>query len=227
MIARVKELKYFLVGQTRLIGGRYLQVVEDALGIRIPFTRFFMHSQSYFFRDIDEFEEPFVRAHAQAKRELSVLCVGCARGQEPYTIAILCDEHHIPVRVTAVDRNPHAIGIAREAVYDLEREKINARNARGETPALRIEAHRRYFEDTPAGSRVRADIRERVSVSVMDAGDLPFEAEFDFVFCRNMLYYLPVPKREDVIRRLKRALKPGLDIDRIVTDPITRRKRFF
>jgi len=224
MIARLRELRYTLIGQTRLLGGMCLQLAEDTFGIKIPATRFFLHSYSYFFRDTGDFEEALIRRYAEVKRELKVLCVGCARGQEPYTIAILCDKLGIPVSVTAVDRSPHAIGIAREGVYDLDLERSNARNSRGEAPVERIDAHLRWFEPAPGGHRIIAPIRARVNFEVMDAGDLPFDGDRDVVFARNMLYYLPPAKLEDVVRRLKRALAPGLGVESIITDPITKRK---
>ena len=72
--------------------------------------------------------------------------------------------------------------------------------------------------------RVTESIRSRVNFEVMDADDIHFEEKVDFVFCRNMLLYLPAQKRQRVIAQLKMALMPGRGVDAIITDSVSRAK---
>lgn len=224
--AQAKRLPWKL----RLHAGRVLQWLETVTGLSLKSSRRMLVSYSYLFRDVGDYVER-LSAHYGATREpLRILCAGCATGQEPYSVAILCDERGIPARVEGVDLSSQAVETARRGIYDLEQEKAASRDIDTPDAERLIEEHCRYFDplpEDPARCRVRQAIRDRVSFHVMDVCNLPYRGEFDFVICRKMMYYLPARKRRVAVARIIAALKPGLGRDNVIFDGYTTRQRFF
>jgi chemotaxis methyl-accepting protein methylase len=227
MFAQIKDLRSRVSERTRLAGGMCLMVMEDGLGVRLPLTPLFMQPYSFFFRDVQDFEQRIMRRHAEVRRPVQILCVGCGNGQEAYSAVMLAADRGVPVAVLAVDRAPGAVAFARKGVYDLARERREALRAGDRRAANLLDAHRGSFEDTPAGASVVGAVRGHVRFAAMDADELPFDGEHDFVICRRMLHYLPPPKRRRAILGLQRALLPGLSFDHILLDPETRARRYF
>lgn len=220
-----------LLWRFRLHAGRAMQWLEQATSARFGFSQNTAVPFTYLFRDMDDYRGPIRSYFSRDSGELRVLCVGCATGQEPYSVAIFCEEEGIPVRVVGVDLSIQAIEKAKAGIYDVDLEKQRSRAP--DTPdAERWIDHyvARYF--TESRSRrgeyaVRADIRDRVTFQASDICDLQFDREFDFVICRKMLYYLPAPNRLVAARKMKASLKPGLPTSHIIFDPYTRKQPFF
>jgi two-component system CheB/CheR fusion protein len=129
---------------------------------------------------------------------------GCATGEEPYSLAILLDEHaatleHPPqVQIFATDIDEKGYAWGREALYPA--------SAVAEIPPERLQ---RYFTQEAGGYRVRKALRERVLFAVHDVlRDPPF-SRLDLVSCRNLLIYLQAEAQERVMETFHYALQPG------------------
>lgn len=143
-----------------------------------------------FFRDKGAFEVlefsviPGLIEGLAPDAELRVWSVGCATGEEPYSIAILLREAlngrkmTNRVRIFATDIHPTSISFAMAGLYS------------GESIApLSAERRDRYF--SPAGDlyRVSTEIRSMVTfVNHNLLRDPPF-TKIDLVVCRNLLIY--------------------------------------
>lgn len=163
--------------------------------------------ETYFFRHAEQ-----LRAFAEfAFREpragaLRVLSVGCASGEEPYSIAILAREDPIArgwnVSIRAIDANAALLERARLGRY-------SAWSLRATPEALR----RRWFATEGRELVLSPAIRSAVSFEerniVEDAPDLWQPGAYDVVFCRNVLMYLTEPAMERVLARIAGALVPG------------------
>lgn len=171
---------------------------------------------SRFFRDTLTFElmadrilPDIVRKKAQSPdRSLRVWSAGCARGEEPYSVAILLqellakEEVALTLHLFATDIDQRALKEAREALYPLS--------------SLEHMKHRlltKYF--TPEGTcfRLNPEIRAKVHFSVYDMLDrrhaVPPESvfgTFDLVLCRNLLIYFNLEYQDQIFERLYRAL---------------------
>ncbi|AUX77604.1 CheR family methyltransferase [Sinorhizobium fredii] len=125
--------------------------------------------------------------------------VGCATGEEPYSLAILCDEEGLleEVRICAVDISRRALGTARAAEYG----EWSLRNT-----DRRLKE--RYFTACDDRFRLSERLRPQVDFAVLNLGeaDLPAPekglADFRLILCRNVLVYLDASKVPRIARQL-------------------------
>lgn len=217
--------------------GRGLQWLERYLPASWRPSRAACHSFTYFFRDVNDYRDLLKTYHAQHPGELRLLSVGCATGQEPFSLALVCREAGIACSVTGVDLSTRAIAVAKQGSYDLELERKTVHADLAEDPssgadeALRLlnQCGAWFAPAAPGSSRqmISDDIRSLVRFEVQDVCELAFHDEFDFVVCRKMLYYLPAIKRELGMNRMMAALKQRVPPSHLVFDGYTRKQPFF
>jgi chemotaxis methyl-accepting protein methylase/signal transduction histidine kinase len=130
--------------------------------------------------------------------------VGCATGEEAYSIAILLLEHAATlqeppsVQVFASDLHEPSLRRAREGRYPDTIESI--------LPEVRL---RRFFEREHGAFRIRKGVRETIVFTPHNVlVDAPF-SRLDLITCRNMLIYLDRSVQRDVIQLFHYALRPG------------------
>ncbi len=163
--------------------------------------------ESWFFRGGTLFTHlaDHVSRAAQARgAPVRVLCVPCAAGQEPYSLALALQEHNVPAtayHIEGVDVSPRLVEQARAGIY-------GPFSFREVEPALQ----RRLFR--PAANdqwQLLPAVRSRVCFRVGNAIDphlLFGEPPFDLIFCRNLLIYLHPAARRQVLDNLDRLLAP-------------------
>jgi len=157
--------------------------------------------ESWFFRDAGAFEylihyvrERWVRG---AKGPLRVLSVGCARGEEPYTVVMTLLEAGLKESgfvVEAVDMSGEAIEAARRGFY-----RDNAFRTREQ--GLRT----KFFTAVEGGwllDRRLAAMVKFVEGNVMDDEQQSLRGRYDVVFCRNLLIYLTEGVQELLVKKL-------------------------
>jgi chemotaxis methyl-accepting protein methylase len=213
------------------IFGPAVQWLEKKLSLSPLLSQKALCSFSYLFRDVEDYKEVLHAAFMKQERELRILCVGCATGEEPYSIAIVCDDLKIPVSIVGIDLSSKAITTASEGVFDLDKQEARTQGDEGEAEVARlIKYYSHYFTHVGPNERIvrlREDIRQRVEFYKIDVCYLPFRAEFDFVVCRKMLYYLPEAYRTVAVQRMIEALRPGLSPSNIIFDKYTSKQPFF
>jgi chemotaxis protein methyltransferase CheR len=138
-----------------------------------------------------------------APRQVRIWSVGCARGEEPYSLAMLVLEHLGAAR-RAWDVQIHAIDVDDRVLEDAKAATYGAAQVATLDPALR----ERYF--THDGRwQVVPEVRRLVRFHRRDILMEPPRAQYDFVLCRNLLIYLDRPGQEAVLERFARCLRPG------------------
>ncbi len=165
-------------------------------------------SVTNFFRDKEAFaalENDIVPRLFDGKTgsdSVRVWCVGCATGEEAYSIAMLLCEYAAKlddppkIQVFASDIAESSIAEAREARYD---ETITA--------DVSIERLRHFFNKDGASYRVKKDLRELVLFAPHNIlHDSPFSRQ-DLVTCRNLLIYLNRQTQEKVLEVFHFALR--------------------
>jgi chemotaxis protein methyltransferase CheR len=133
-------------------------------------------------------------ALAADRGTLRVWSAGCASGEEPYTIALMCAFALRPVRleILATDISPVMLRRAREAVYSA-----------GSLADLPAEWRSRGFAVADDQYRLRDELRAPVSVRAHDLrGPAPGGA-FDLVLCRNVAFtYFAADRQAALLERL-------------------------
>ena len=160
-----------------------------------------------FFRDPDAWEVlreqviPAVVAAAKDDRAIRVWSVGCASGEEPYSIAMLLAEAMGTVefcrrvKIYATDLDEEALKVARLATY-------SPREVEGVPPEL-LE---KYFERTNNHYVFERELRKCVIFGRHNVvHDAPI-GRIDLLTCRNLLIYLEAETQAIVLPRLHYAL---------------------
>lgn len=160
-----------------------------------------------FFRDEHAFEELRVQLSKQLERKrfsdtIRVWCVGCATGQEPYSIAILINEilgdsisnYHLQIFATDIDER--ALNFARKGLYPKK-----------EVQKLPEDILEKYFENTVEGYEVKKTVKQYILFSRHDITNDPPFVKLDLLVCRNLLIYFTNYLQKEVLRLFNYALK--------------------
>jgi chemotaxis protein methyltransferase CheR len=178
--------------------------VLDAL-CRIPLSRFYRDRAVFAWLADVVLPELSVTALARGRTELRCWSVGCAAGEEPYTVAIvwrLRVASRFPglrLRVVATDVDPEMIARAEQACYPSY--------ALRDLPA---DLAQRAFTPSPSGLRLAEADREGVEFLVQDVRETAPQGRFDLILCRNLvLTYFDEALQQRTLARLVNKLEPG------------------
>jgi len=182
-----------------------LQALVDRLLIKE--TRFFRHPPSFnYVANIltGGPDVPGSDPQSEPPSGFSLWSVGCASGEEAYSLAILSEQLcqagklSSPFRLLATDVSQSALDVASCGEYPRSRLKhLNA-------------MQHAWFE--PAGDkflRVRATLKQRVVFARHNLLDPLPGKTFDVIFCQNLLVYVAPTRRKMLLEKLAGALKPG------------------
>ena len=169
--------------------------------LTIHVSQFFRNPSTFAVLERQVLPELFAAAPRQRNRALRLWSVGCAEGEEPYSLALLLAElapADVPVEILATDLSPAVLRRAAEGVFDPQR--LSA-----VPPSLR----ERYFEPCGQRLRLREEIRSMVAFrrhNVLERA--PFPAA-ELILCRNVLIYFSREIQEEILRRFAAALPSG------------------
>src|SRR5436190_18173842 len=133
---------------------------------------------------------------------IRVCCIGCASGEEAYSVAMLLTEaigdkaFRERVKIYATDIDADALAHARHAIY-------NAKSVAAVPAKLRA----KYFESSYADQfAVRGDLRRAVIFGRLDlVQDAPI-SRLDLLLCRNTLMYFNAETQARIVGRFHFAL---------------------
>ena len=171
----------------------------------IPISRFYRDRAIFEYLGEKVLPDMARAAQAQGSDRIQVWSVGCAAGEEPYTLAILWRlslEQQFPelkLQILATDIDPEQLDRGRVACY--------TRGSLRQLPSAWIEA---AFEEIDGRRCLRAEFRAGVEFRLQDIRrQLPTET-FDLVLCRNLVftYFEEEPQRE-IASSLHDRLVPG------------------
>ena len=167
-----------------------------------------------FFREADHFhflsKEFLGKYKAETGRNnIKIWSAGCSSGEEPYTIVMAMEEYKknnldTTYSLLASDVSTRVIQTAFQGIYDID--KIDP---------VPLELKRNYFlrsKSNPKLVRVKPQFRKKVQfkrINFMDNHYGVSKAEYDIIFCRNVLIYFDKPTQERVINKFCSHLKPG------------------
>lgn len=142
-------------------------------------------------------------------KTLRIWSAGCSTGQEPYSLAMLCEELReffpdLSYQIIATDINVNSLSFAQKGIFD-----------DAQIQNLSLKWIRKYFDPLAVkGSSmptysIKESIRKRVEFSFFDLNDEthcgPPEGifgDFDLVMCSNLLIYYNASARTKIIKKL-------------------------
>jgi chemotaxis protein methyltransferase CheR len=167
---------------------------------------------SHFFRNPSTFEKmrteiiPYLLNERETKEGngLTFWSVGCASGEEPYSIALILKEffpreaikERIAILATDVDAN--ILEVARSGMYGEER--------LAEVPESMKE---RWFRREEGRYYLSPEIKEMADFRKRDLFDRESFPESDLILCRNVLIYFEREQQEKILNGFADVLRSG------------------
>lgn len=189
----------------------YLLLQYDFLREVDALTQAITNNESYFFREIGQFDSlqgQVLKALIDEGNRLGtlrVLSAGCSSGEEPYTLNIFL-------------RQQPAINASNLSIdgIDLDTERLEqARSATYRPGSLRTldkaQIERYFVEHDEMTFELRQPFRSSVKFSqgnILDLGSFP-RMPYDVVFCRNVLIYFSEAALKQAIDHFAHAVRPG------------------
>jgi chemotaxis protein methyltransferase CheR len=184
------------------------ELAKGPEALRVAVVEAMTINETSFFRDHHPFEAlqqlvlPQLIERRASQRQLRIWCAACSTGQEPYSIAMLLDEHfpqlaRWDVQLLATDIASSVLQRARAGRYsELE---VN----RGLRPCDRD----RYFVRDGASWQLAERLRSRVTFRELNlVASWPQMQPFDLVLLRNVLIYFDASTKRRLLRRIHRQL---------------------
>lgn len=168
--------------------------------------------ETYFFRHREQLEAfvedavPACLAGRTQDRRLRIASLGCASGEEPFSLAMLLRAGQLDpswsTEIVAIDVSPLALAKAARGRY-------TAWSLREAPPALRGRWFAPYGREHELDPSIRAEVRfHEANLAKVDPAEHA-SGPFDIVFCRNVLMYFTPEHARAVVGRIRRALRPG------------------
>lgn len=186
---------------------------------------------SQFFRNLSAFEKLrteiipylFAAARQNEKKSLRFWSLGCASGEEPYSLALILAEHfaretvEIPVTIDATDVDTAILRTAEKALYNHDRLL--------ETPLNYIQ---KYFHEEGVHYSLSPSIRSMVTFRHGEMFNNLIYQDCDLLLCRNVLIYFAREQQEKILINIAQALgtKGFLMLGKSETIMGTNRTRF-
>ncbi len=188
----------------------YLELLRKDPGEIQALSDDFLINVTNFFRDRDVFEYlenkiiPEVVSKKDPDERIRIWSVGCATGEEAYSVAILLSEAtekfniSVPIQIFATDLHKESIKKARKGFYpgDIKADVSDERLSK-------------FFISEDGGYRIRKNIREMVVFTPHDLLNDPPFSRLDMIICRNLLIYLSRKIHNDVYDLFHYALLSG------------------
>jgi chemotaxis protein methyltransferase CheR len=167
---------------------------------------------SQFFRNFSAFEilrteiipELFARARIQGRTSLRFWSLGCAGGEEAYSLAIILREFfarellHTQTEIRASDIDADILKAAEQGEYNEDRLKD-----------LPDSIRERYFFPNASRVQLSAKVREMVTFHQQNIMDVDAYEACHLVLCRNTLIYFNRPDQEKILRDIAYILPTG------------------
>ena len=178
-----------------------LDLLKKALTIHV--SQFFRNPSMFAKLQTAILPQLFQKAEVERK-ELRVYSLGCAGGEEAYSVAIILREFfarqllQTPVVISAYDIDGDTLLAAARAEYIEERLKD-----------LPDSFRERYFVSNGQRLQVTAEIRDMVSFHLHNIMDVETLEPCQLVLCRNTLIYFTRHDQEQIVRGIAAVLPPG------------------
>jgi len=164
-------------------------------------------AESWFFRDIQVFD--FVRRFAITlasmphRTPVRILCVPCAAGEEPYSVAMDLLDAGLSADQFTID----AIDVSHRALERAAQARYSANAFRNADLAFRDRWFRSESGVCVLDEKVRACVRFAWG-NLLDKAFRTHQPSYDIIFCRNLLIYLTSQARVRIEQTLDTLLVP-------------------
>lgn len=191
----------------------YFNYIKESREELKTFEKILTINVSYFFRNPETFNvirdkvmvDIFNKKKLKGEKFVKILSIGCAGGEEPYSMAIMLKEFFsdeikiIRPYILGIDFDSDSITYGRIGIYDEQRLIY--------TPDLLI---KKYFDKI---DNKKYELKEEIKKMVILMQDDVFKKElkkyWDIVICRNMLIYVDIKTQEQLLKKIYSVCTDG------------------
>jgi len=160
-------------------------------------------NETFFFREPKHFDflTNNILPQSNPNKEFKVWCAASSSGEEPYSIAMLLDQHcNSPWSIAASDVNKTVLNHGRKGIYIDDRTKLLPDNYRKLYCTKGIGEFEGYM-------RVKPELRKRVNFFCFNLlDDMANLGKFDLIFIRNVMIYFDDNTKQKIISKLQQCL---------------------
>lgn len=163
---------------------------------------------SHFFRNPSTFSAlkarilpELLRMSRRQDSKLRIWSIGCAHGEEPYSVALLLKsllQQGDQIAILGTDLSPDALKKAKDGSYPADRLK--------DVPPAMLE---KYFSGQAQRFQINKEIRDLVQFFRHDILSEQTLYRADLILCRNLLIYFSRETQQQVLELLADTLSPG------------------
>ena len=170
--------------------------------LTINVTDFFRDKEVFLFVKNNHFPQLIERADKRKRKTLSIWSMGCSRGQEPYSLAILWNEYlgskinDYKIKIHATDVDGEALIKAKSGLYTPK-----------ETANLSKNIIRKYFSKQDGMFKIKSSLQNMIKFKQFDIIKEPPPGKFDMVFCRNVFIFFESQLQKKMLKKLYVSLK--------------------
>lgn len=179
-----------------------LDMLQKALTIHV--SQFFRNPSMFEKLRVEVLPGLFSSCINSGADTLQALCLGCAGGEEPFSLAILLREHFskemraVQAVIKGADIDAETLQFAQQAEYIDDRLK-----------EVSAELKDRYFRPNGARFRLVPEIREMVTFLQGDITGTAAYTPSNLVLCRNTLIYFTRQDQEKILHGIADILPTG------------------
>lgn len=172
---------------------------------RVPISRFYRDRAAFEYLELAVLSELSRMALELGEKDLRVWSIGCASGEEPYTVAIIWRLAVAPefpglqLAILATDTDQEALERAKRGSYP-------SQSVRGLPPGMLAQA----FSESPTGFVLKEDFRAGIEFLEQDVRVMVPDGPFHLILCRNVVFtYFDVGLQQHTLRQIVDRLVPG------------------
>ena len=199
-----------LANQEKLSRQDYIQSLLNGRLSKQPLFDWVVPHSSCFFQQKDQMDLAVLHLIPSLLAKdtgtpVRILSIGCSRGEEPFSLALLLHEAGIPpslVDIQGIDLSQSAIEQGKNGVY------LN--NSLKNIPKELFQEH--FVPISSDQSQIQPAIRQQVTLTKMnllESEQPDLQDCFDIIFCRNLLTDLAPQVRGAVLKRVDSLLSPN------------------
>jgi chemotaxis protein methyltransferase CheR len=193
-----------LVGRRAPGVALFVRALESDPGPLDELRRLLTINVSEFFRDPAQFAviaDQVLPELLDGRSRVEVWSAGCARGQEPYTLAMIADElgaaPRVKILATDIDQEALAHAMAGGPYLPAEVRQL---------PEQWLQA---CCTATAEGAFVTDALRRRVDFALHDLLADPYPLGLDLIVCRNVTIYFTPETKQRLVRQFLDSLREG------------------
>jgi len=187
---------------------QYCSLIQRTPDEMINFVNALTTNLTAFFREDHHFKYLENKVIPQWKknknRRLRVWSSACSTGEEPYSIAMILEQHFSGIewdlKILATDLDTNVLSKASIGSYASE----SVTNLPGRYAD-------RYARQTDSGQKIqmRSSVQKMIHFKQLNLlGAWPMKGPFDVIFCRNVLIYFDNETKKKIIARFRKLLSP-------------------